>query len=105
MDPAWFVYVLVAAAGDRTYVGVTTEIERRQAEHNGERPGGARTTTAGRPWRLGAAFGPFPDRSEAQRVEAEVKRLRGAARLAYEPDESGARLAVRQGRVVTPPRR
>ena len=91
MDPAWFVYVLVAAAGDRTYVGVTTEIERRQAEHNGERPGGAR--------------GPFPDRSEAQRVEAEVKRLRGAARLAYEPDESGARLAVRQGRVVTPPRR
>ena len=77
----WTVYVLVAAAGDRTYVGVTTDLERRLAQHNGERPGGAKATRAGRPWRLGAAFGPYDGRGDAQRVERALKRRRGAARL------------------------
>ncbi|MEZ4449525.1 MAG: GIY-YIG nuclease family protein [Nannocystaceae bacterium] len=77
----WIVYVLVAESGARTYVGVTTDLERRLEQHNGERPGGARATRGGRPWRVGASYGPFASRGEAQRVERAIKRLRGPARL------------------------
>ena len=79
----WRVYVLVSAAEDETYVGITTDVERRIEQHNGDLPGGARTTTRGRPWRLGAVFGPFETRGEAQRAEHEVKRLRGSERLVW----------------------
>ncbi len=73
-------YVLVSDRG-RTYVGITTDPERRVAQHNGALRGGARTTRAGRPWRLGALYGPFPDRGSALRAELAVKRLRGNRRL------------------------
>lgn len=81
---AWVLYVLVSGALDRTYVGVATDHERRLRQHNGELVGGARSTRAGRPWRLGAIYGPFPNRSGAQRAEAELKRLSGAERLSWD---------------------
>ena len=77
----WFVYVLVSASGNATYVGATNDLERRVEQHNGQRPGGARSTRAGRPWHLGASLGPFADRGLAQRVEHAVKQRRGRARL------------------------
>jgi putative endonuclease len=77
----WWVYVLQSRGGQRTYVGVTTDTERRLAEHNGERPGGARSTRAGRPWTVAALYGPYPDRSEALRAEYDVRQRRGRARL------------------------
>lgn len=80
-DTAWHVYVLWSARLSRTYVGITVAVERRLAQHNGERPGGARATRAGRPWTLAACYGPFPDRASASRAERALKRLRGAARL------------------------
>ncbi|MGH0033485.1 MAG: GIY-YIG nuclease family protein [Myxococcota bacterium] len=78
---AWWVYVLVSTSAGRTYVGVTTDPERRLAEHNGERAGGARSTRAGRPWRLGRVHGPFDGRGEAQALEHRLRRRRGADRL------------------------
>jgi uncharacterized protein YyaL (SSP411 family)/predicted GIY-YIG superfamily endonuclease len=78
---AWTVYLLAAAK--RTYVGITTDVARRLAQHNGERRGGARSTRAGRPWRVARRWGPFDSRGEALRVEHRVKQLRGAARLAW----------------------
>jgi len=77
---SWLVYVLVSPGG-RTYVGITTDPERRVSQHNGALRGGARATRAGRPWQLGAVYGPFPDRSSALRAELAVKRLRGRRRL------------------------
>lgn len=77
----WVVYVLVASGGARTYVGVTTDLERRLGQHNGDLPGGARATRGGRPWTVGASYGPYASRGEAQRVEHALKRRRGAARL------------------------
>ena len=77
----WIVYVLVSADGSRTYVGITVELERRLAQHNGELPGGAKSTRAGRPWTVGAQHGPFETRGEAQSVEAALKRRSGRARL------------------------
>jgi putative endonuclease len=77
----WWVYVLVSRRGDRTYVGVTTDAERRLAQHNGERAGGARSTRAGRPWRLGAVYGPYRGRAAAPRAEFEIRQRPGAERL------------------------
>ncbi len=77
---AWSVYLLVSGRDGATYVGVSTDVERRLAQHNGELPGGAKRTRAGRPWKLDRRWGPYEDRAEAQRVEYELKRRRGAER-------------------------
>jgi predicted GIY-YIG superfamily endonuclease len=79
----WRVYVLRSKAMVRTYVGIALDPKARLQQHNGARPGGAKSTRAGRPWRIAKLLGPFESRGEAQRVEAAVKRLRGAARLRY----------------------
>lgn len=84
-DAAWFVYVLVSATGGRTYVGIALEVERRLAQHNGQARGGARSTRAGRPWRVGVVYGPFAGRGAALRAERAVKRLRGPRRLSWAP--------------------
>jgi putative endonuclease len=89
MKVGWIVYVLVSRRG-RTYVGVTDDLRRRIAAHNGMRPGGAKVTRAGRPWRLGALYGPVPTRGAAQRLEHALKRLRGRRRLTV----AATRLAI-----------
>ena len=83
--PDWWVYVLVSDTSGGTYVGVTTDLERRLEQHNGVLPGGAKRTTRGRPWKLAKKHGPCLDRSEAQTVEYELKRRRGAGRLSWNP--------------------
>lgn len=82
----WVVYVLVSEKTGRTYVGITTDLDRRLGQHNGALPGGARATRSGRPGRVGATFGPVEDRGSALRLEAAVKRRRGAARLRERPE-------------------
>ena len=89
----WSVYVLVSPSSGTTYVGVTTDLERRLAQHNGEVPGGARRTRRSPGMRctrrLGVVYGPFEHRGEAQRAEHRVRRLRGHARLSWvEPEPS-----------------
>lgn len=86
----WFLYVLVSETTGRTYVGITTAPTRRLLQHNGERPGGARATRAGRPWALGATYGPYGSRGEAQRAEHALKRRRGSDRLGGAPELVGA---------------
>ena len=81
---AWTAYVLCSETREVTYVGITVDLERRLAQHNGEQKGGARSTRSGRPWRVGADYGPYEDRSEAQRAEYQLKQLRGAARLSWD---------------------
>lgn len=81
--PRWWLYLL-RSAGGRSYVGITTEIDRRLAQHNGELPGGAKSTRAGRPWSLARRWGPF-SRSEASAHEYRLKRRRGARRWTWEP--------------------
>jgi putative endonuclease len=76
--PAWFVYILRCA--DLTlYTGITTDVERRLAEHNAGT--GARYTRARLPVELIHAE-PAADRSSASRREAAIKRLPRAAKLA-----------------------
>jgi putative endonuclease len=82
-SPVWWLYVLVSHDGRRTYVGITLDVPRRLAQHNGERPSGARATRAGRPWRVGQTFGPYADRSEVSRAERALKAVRGLKRLGW----------------------
>ena len=77
----WFVYVLLSRDARRTYVGISTDPERRLAQHNGERAGGARSTRAGRPWTRARLHGPYERRGDALRVERALKNRRGDARL------------------------
>lgn len=81
-EGSWIVYVLVSRTRG-TYVGISTDPARRLEQHNGERTGGARTTRAGRPWKLGTVYGPYASRGEALSVEHRVKKLRGRRRLQF----------------------
>jgi len=74
----WFLYALRCADGT-LYAGVTTDLERRLAEHNTGR--GARYTAGRHPVTLVAAWC-FPDRGAAQRAEARFRRLSRAQKLA-----------------------
>jgi len=80
----WFAYVLVSTKKPRTYVGVTTDVGRRARQHNGEIVGGARSTRAGRPWKIGLVRGPYDTRGAAQRAEYAIRQRRGLDRLAWE---------------------
>ncbi|HEU4364205.1 MAG TPA: GIY-YIG nuclease family protein [Candidatus Krumholzibacteria bacterium] len=68
---SWFVYILRCA--DRTlYTGVTTDTEKRLADHNAGR--GARYTRARLPVDL-VYVEPVTDRGAALRRESEIKRM------------------------------
>ena len=79
----WWLYLLRSQAG-RTYVGISVDVERRLAQHNGELPGGARSTRAGRPWEVVERWGPY-GRSEALALEYRLKRQTGAKRTTWQP--------------------
>lgn len=88
---AWVVYLLRCA--DRSlYAGVTSNLTRRLRQHNGELAGGARFTRARRPvvlqWQQTAA-----DRSSAQKLEAQLRRL----------TRQGKERLIRSGAVLTLP--
>jgi putative endonuclease len=92
MGAQWFVYVLASTRSARTYVGISTDPTRRLAQHNGERPGGARATRVGRPWQIAAEYGPYDGRGAALRVERAVKGLRGRERCFWTPDSEMRRV-------------
>ena len=75
---SWFVYLLRCADGT-LYAGVTTDLDRRVAEHNAGT--GARYTRSRRPVAL-IHHETAPDRSAAQQREAAIKRLPRKAKLA-----------------------
>ena len=68
---AWFVY-LIECRGGSVYTGITTDVERRYAQHVAGT--GARYTRAWPPVRL-LGVRAFPDRSSASKAEYAVKQL------------------------------
>jgi len=75
----WTVYLLRCSDGT-LYTGVTSDLQRRLRQHNGELRGGAAYTRGRRPvellWSESAE-----DRSAAQRREAALRRLPRARKL------------------------
>ena len=68
---AWLVYLLECADGS-LYCGITTNMNRRLHQHNGQLPGGARYTRGRRPVRL-LACRACACQGEALRLEKAVK--------------------------------
>ncbi len=68
----WYVYIIRASDGS-LYTGITTDVERRFAEH-GSVLKGARFFRGRRPLKV-EHIETHPDRSSAQRREAAIKKL------------------------------
>jgi putative endonuclease len=77
---AWCVYMLRCADGS-LYTGITTDVARRVAEHNGDSGLGARYTRSRRPVEL-VHVEAAADRAAASRREAAIKRLDRTRKLA-----------------------
>lgn len=77
---AWCVYMLRCADGS-LYTGITTDVLRRVAEHNGDGAPGARYTRSRRPVQL-VYVEAAASRAEATRREAAIKLLDRARKLA-----------------------
>jgi putative endonuclease len=76
----WFVYIL-RCADDSLYTGITTELDRRVAEHNDKsKKLGARYTRSRQPVTL-IYHETFESRSLASKREAEIKRLKRQQKL------------------------
>lgn len=76
-DTPWYVY-MVFCADDTLYTGITTDLERRLKEHNGNGKG-ARYTRSRQPVRL-AYYEEHPTRSDAGKREACIKGLDAKAK-------------------------
>ncbi len=74
----WFVYIVEAENGN-LYTGITTDLERRFAEHQSKQ-GGARFfhTSAAKQMVFNE---PHPDRSSASKREAAIKKLSRKAKI------------------------
>ena len=77
----WCVYLVLCADGS-LYCGVTTDLARRVAMHNGDLPGGARYTRSRRPVKL-AAHACGLSRSAALRLERLVKKQPAAKKTMF----------------------
>ena len=66
---------MLRCSDNTLYTGITTDVDRRVSEHNGDGAGlGAKYTRARRPVRLGCTV-EYKDRSEASKEEARIKKL------------------------------
>lgn len=74
----WYVYLL-RCADDSLYAGITTDLDRRLAVHNGGK--GSAYVRARRPAKV-LAYTLTANRSAASRLECEVKALTRAGKLA-----------------------
>jgi predicted GIY-YIG superfamily endonuclease len=73
---SWHCYLLATCDGrsEKTYVGVTPDLDRRLRQHNGEISGGARATT-GRKWERICHVRGFPDHRAALQFEWRFKQV------------------------------
>jgi putative endonuclease len=79
MHNTWYVYILRCSDGS-LYTGVTTDINRRLAEHNSNQTLGASYTRSRRPVFL-AYSEKAVNRSAAQKREASIKKMSRKVKL------------------------
>jgi putative endonuclease len=78
----YFVYILKCSDGTY-YTGITTDVERRIRQHNGELKGGAKYTGTRQPVRLLVCSMPLENRSVASKLEYKVKQQKRSDKLAF----------------------
>ena len=79
MSDAWHVYIL-QCADNTLYTGVARDLAKRLEQHNGKLAGGPKYTRGRRPVRLLWSDN-APDRSVAQKREAQIKKLNRREKL------------------------
>lgn len=70
----WNCYLLATPDEQRTYVGITPDLDRRLRQHNGELAGGAKATH-GRQWKRVCYVRGFPDHRAALQFEWRWKQM------------------------------
>lgn len=70
---AYYTYI-IRCEDDSLYTGITTDLTRRFAEHEGKGSKGAKYTASRRPIRFEAAW-ELPDRAHASKLEYHLKTL------------------------------
>jgi putative endonuclease len=76
----WIVYLLVSRSlkfYNYSYVGITTDLDRRLKQHNGLLAGGAKYTSARRPFELAYSIDNIKNRSDATKLELNIKKFKG----------------------------
>lgn len=73
----WFCYLIISEVSNNTYIGITTDIDRRLKQHNGIMQGGAKNTRRERPYKLIGTVSGFKTRSEASKFEYSAKQKKG----------------------------
>ncbi len=72
---SYFCYMLYAPDCGRTYICITTDVQRRLRQHNGEISGGSKyTTSTSKQWESVIIVSGFWDRGEAMVFEHQAKR-------------------------------
>ena len=99
---AYFVYLLRCEGGE-LYAGITTDLERRFAEHASGGPKGAKYTRTHPPVRFEASW-EMPDKASASALEFRLKRLTHARKEAIAADRAlaGDLVAASLARAVVP---
>ena len=96
MKADWVVYIL-RTAGDRLYTGITTDLQRRLAEHGGTGKGrGAKSLRGKGPLEVVCQF-PAADRGEALRLEARIKKLKRTEKDQLVEGAQEVALKIREG--------
>ncbi|NVP17937.1 GIY-YIG nuclease family protein [Candidatus Gracilibacteria bacterium] len=75
----YFTYIL-RCSDDTLYTGITTDLDRRIKQHNGEIIGGAKYTLSRKPVFL-YYFEEFENRSQATKRELEIKKMSRVEKL------------------------
>ncbi len=76
----WIVYLLISKNIkflNHTYVGITTDLDRRLNQHNGLLMGGAKCTSAKRPYEVAFYIDELNNRSDATKLEIQIKKQKG----------------------------
>ena len=72
----WSCYILENISRSRSYVGSSTNVNRRLRQHNGNIIGGAASTRVGRPWKL-VCYTEVGSKSECLKLEYLIKKEKG----------------------------
>jgi len=78
-DEIMYSVYIVRCSDETLYTGITTDVERRMNEHNGDQDGGARYTAQRRPVTF-VYHECFSDRSSASKEEHRIKKLTRAGK-------------------------
>jgi predicted GIY-YIG superfamily endonuclease len=76
----WYLYLLVSKNIkylNYSYVGITTDINRRLKQHNGLLTGGAKSTCSKRPYEVKYYIDNIDNKSIASKLEYKVKQQHG----------------------------